>query len=44
MKEKIEILRNLAEAIMDELAEMEVLIIETATLPENVDCSVVDSR
>jgi hypothetical protein len=43
MKEKIEILRNLAEAILDELAEMEALTVETTALPENVSCSVIDS-
>lgn len=41
MEEKIEILRNLAESILDELAEMEALTVEEATLPENVDCGLV---
>lgn len=41
MKEKIEILRNLAESILDELAEMEALTVEEATLSQDVDCSLV---
>lgn len=44
MKEKIEILRNLAEAILDELAEMEVLINEETTVSENVNSSVASGR
>jgi hypothetical protein len=41
MKEKIEMLRNLAEAMLDELAEMEALTVEEATLSEDVDCGIV---
>lgn len=44
MKEKIEILRNLAEAILDELAEMEVLINEETTVPEDVNSGVASGR
>lgn len=43
MKEKIEILRSLAEAILDELAEMEVLTNEESEVFENVCGSVADS-
>ena len=43
MKEKIEILRNLAESILDELAEMEALTVEETALHENVGCGVVGS-
>lgn len=43
MREKIEIMRNLAEAMLDELAEMEALLIEKTALSENVDCGFVDS-
>lgn len=42
MREKIEILRNLAEAILDELAEMEILTSEKAEILENVGGSVSD--
>lgn len=41
MKEKIEILRNLAESILDELAEMEVLAVEETEIPEDVNSSFV---
>lgn len=41
MREKIEILRNLAEAILDEIAEMEVLL-EKAKISENVGGGVAD--
>lgn len=37
MKEKIEMLRNLAEAILDEIAEMEVLIDEDPEVHTNGD-------
>lgn len=43
MKEKIEILRSLAEAILDEVAEMEVVLIEDAKVLEDVGCSVIDN-
>lgn len=43
MKEKIEMLRNLAEAMLDELAEMEALTVEETALPEDVGCGVVGS-
>jgi hypothetical protein len=43
MREKIEMLRNLAEAMLDELAEMEALTVAETTLPENVDCGFVGS-
>lgn len=42
MKEKIEILRNLAEAILDEIAELEVLTSEKAEISEDVGSSVID--
>ena len=41
MKEKIEILRNLAEAMLDEIAEIEVLISESAEIFPNVGDSVI---
>lgn len=37
MREKIEMLKNLAESMLDELAEMEALLIEETTISENVD-------
>lgn len=43
MKEKIEMLRGLAEAILDEVAEMEAMLLEDTKVLENVSCSVVDS-
>lgn len=43
MKEKIEILRSLAEAILDEVAELEVLTAEKAEILKNVGDSVADS-
>lgn len=43
MKEKMEILRSLAEAILDEVAEMEVVLIEDAKVLEDVGCSVIDN-
>lgn len=43
MKEKIEILRGLAEAILDEVAEMEAMLIEDAKVFENVGCGVSDN-
>lgn len=35
MKEKIEILRSLAESILDELAEMEVIVSEETEIHKN---------
>lgn len=43
MREKIEIMRNLAEAILDELAEMEALLNEETKVLPNVGNSIVDS-
>jgi hypothetical protein len=43
MREKMEMLRNLAESMLDELAEMEVLI-EKAEISKAVDRGVPDSR
>jgi hypothetical protein len=40
MKEKIEMIRGYAEAILDELAEMEVLINENSEVhPSGTDCT-----
>lgn len=42
MKEKIEMLRGLAEAILDEVAEMEAMLLEDTKVLEDVGRSVVD--
>ena len=43
MKEKMEMLRGLAEAILDEVAEMEAMLIEDAKVSQDVGCGVSDN-
>lgn len=43
MEEKIEMMRGLAEAMLDELAEMEALLIEKAKISETVGGGVGDN-
>ena len=43
MREKIEMLRGLAEAILDEVAEMEAMLLEDTKVLEDVGRSVIDN-